>query len=63
MRRQFHRGQSTRHVPGAAANQAAQVNLVSGDATAHEDPVLSVDVDAVYALHAAAAINTSRAST
>ena len=35
------------------ANQAAQVSLVSGDATAHEDSVLSVevdDVDAAYAL-------------
>ena len=35
------------------ANQAAQVSLVSGDATAHEDSVLSVDVDDVdeaYAL-------------
>ena len=29
------------------ANQAAQVSLVSGDATAHEDSVLSVDVDDV----------------
>jgi hypothetical protein len=26
------------------------VNLVSGDATAHEDSVLSVDVDDAYAL-------------
>ena len=32
------------------ANQAAQVSLVSGDATAHEDSMLSVDVDAAYAL-------------
>jgi hypothetical protein len=35
------------------ANQAAQVSLVSGDATAPEDSVLSVDVDdldAAYAL-------------
>ena len=32
------------------ANRAAQVSLVSGDATAHEDSVLSVDVDAAYAL-------------
>ena len=35
------------------ANQAAQVSLVSGDATAREDSVLSVgvdDVDAAYAL-------------
>jgi hypothetical protein len=32
------------------ANQAAQESLVSGDATAHEDSALSVDVDAAYAL-------------
>src|SRR5260370_4234607 len=32
------------------ANQAAQVSLVSADATAHEDSVLSVDVDAACAL-------------
>ena len=32
------------------ANRAVQVSLVSGDATAHEDSVLSVDVDAAYAL-------------
>ena len=31
------------------ANQAAQVSLVSDDATAHEDSVLSVDVDNVDA--------------
>ena len=31
------------------ANQAAQVSLVSGDATAHEDSVLSVEVDDVAA--------------
>ena len=31
------------------ANQAAQVSLVSGDATAHEDSVLSIDVDDVDA--------------
>jgi hypothetical protein len=36
------------------------VSLVSGDATAHEDPVLSVDVDAVYALHAVAASRAVR---
>jgi hypothetical protein len=30
--------------------QAAQVNLVSDDATAHEDSALSVDVDVAYAL-------------
>jgi hypothetical protein len=33
------------------ANQAAQVSLVSGDATAHEDSVLSVDVDDVDAAY------------
>src|ERR1700724_124174 len=37
-----------------AANQAAQVSLVSGDATAHEDSVLSVDVDDVDAAYALA---------
>jgi hypothetical protein len=31
------------------ANQAAQASLVSDDATAHEDSVLSVDVDNVDA--------------
>jgi len=36
------------------ANQAAQVSLVSGDATAHEDSVLSVDVDDVDAAYALA---------
>lgn len=36
------------------ANQAAQVSLVSGDATAHEDSVLSVAVDDVYAAYALA---------
>jgi catechol 2,3-dioxygenase-like lactoylglutathione lyase family enzyme len=32
------------------ANKAAQVSLVSSDATAREDSVLSVGVDAAYAL-------------
>jgi hypothetical protein len=36
------------------ANQAAQVSLVSGDATADEDSVLSVDVDDVDAAYALA---------
>ena len=36
------------------ANQAAQVSLVSGDATAYEDSVLSVDVDNVDAAYALA---------
>jgi hypothetical protein len=36
------------------ANQAAQVSLVSGDATGHEDSVLSVDVDDVDAAYALA---------
>jgi hypothetical protein len=36
------------------ANQAAQVSLVSGDATDHEDSVLSVDVDDVDAAYALA---------
>jgi catechol 2,3-dioxygenase-like lactoylglutathione lyase family enzyme len=36
------------------AKQAAQVSLVSGDATAHEDFVLSVDVDSVDAAYALA---------
>jgi hypothetical protein len=36
------------------ANQVAQVSLVSGDATDHEDSVLSVDVDDVDAAYALA---------
>jgi hypothetical protein len=39
---------------GSPANQAAQVSRVSGDATAHEDSVLSVDVDDVDAAYALA---------
>jgi hypothetical protein len=33
------------------ANQAGQVSLVSGDATTHEDSVLSVDLDDVDAAY------------
>jgi hypothetical protein len=36
------------------ANQAAQVSLVSGDATAHKDSLLSVDLDDVHAAYALA---------